>query len=95
MKIKFLMNALEGDPSNPPMMLTRAQIWEGEMEIPNGVIVCKVSVIAEGEAHPICDIPFSLNLGHWQWHPPEIPMPEEVERVGGMGFDESGKVAEQ
>jgi hypothetical protein len=49
-----------------------SQVWAGEMDIlSDKEYLTKVSVIAEGQAHPICDIPFAIGIGHWLWCPPE------------------------
>jgi hypothetical protein len=54
-----------------------AEIWSGEIDIKDkNVYLTKVSIIGEGVEHPICDIPFSLFHGYWQWVPP-VTEPEE------------------
>lgn len=49
-----------------------SEVWSGELEIiPKGVYLLKMSVIAEGEPHPIVEVPFSIGIGHWLWVPPD------------------------
>jgi hypothetical protein len=56
----------------------RAEIWRGEINIEKeSTYITKVSIIADGEEHPICDIPFSLTEGFWQWVPPMVETEEE------------------
>jgi hypothetical protein len=91
-KLKFVLNTLEPvGEKDSTMVRTSQEIWQGEMDLPDGVLVMKVSVIAEGHPHPICDIPFSLTEGYWSWHAPEAEYGEEVERVTGSAFDEKGR----
>lgn len=91
-KLKFVLNTLEPtDPNSSGFVRTSQEIWKGEMDLPDGVLVMKVSVIAEGQPHPICDVPFSLTEGYWKWIPPEGEYGEEVERVGGSAYDEKGR----
>lgn len=92
MKCKIIINALEGKV--PPFTLTRTEVWSGEMQVEEGIMLLKFSVLAEGETHPICEVPFSRTVGHWKWIPPEMEHSEEVERIGGMAFDEEGKTVE-
>jgi hypothetical protein len=50
----------------------RSKIWEGDLEILNKQeYLTMVSVIAEGEPQPICQIPFALGIGHYIWVPPD------------------------
>jgi hypothetical protein len=73
-----------------------SQVWEGELDIKeDNVYLTKVSVIGEGIAHPICDIPFSLGVGHWLWVPPENPVEESEDAesiLGGQILDNGGAV---
>lgn len=85
MKVRFILNTLEDN------VRTAQEIWKGELEIPSGVLLMKVSVIAEGEPHPICDIPFSLTEGYWSWHSAEYEYGEDTERIGGNAFDHKGR----
>ena len=99
MKLKFILNTSEpilttGESEalfDQKYVRTAQEIWKGELELPDGVLVMKVSVIAEGQPHPICDIPFSLTEGHWRWIPPAVDYEEDVERIGGNAFDDKGK----
>ena len=51
--------------------LHRSKIWEGELEIlDKHEYLVLVSVMAEGELHPICQIPFAKDIGHFVWIPP-------------------------
>lgn len=95
MKLKFVLNTLEGfdkgEAFNQTYVRTAQEIWNGEIDLPDGVLVMKVSVIAEGQPHPICDVPFSLTEGYWTWHSPEAEYGEEVEKITGSAFDEKGR----
>jgi hypothetical protein len=73
MKVKIVINTFvqtNDDILEPEGYEERAEIFDGELNIlPDKTYLTKISIIAEGEAHPICDIPFSLNNGWWEWHP--------------------------
>jgi hypothetical protein len=48
----------------------RSKIWEGELDILNHTeYLTMVSVIAEGEPQPICQVPFAIGIGHYIWVP--------------------------
>jgi hypothetical protein len=54
-----------------------SEVWSGELEIkPENAYLLKFSIIAEGQAHPIVDVPFSTSLGHWIWVPPSWELDE-------------------
>jgi hypothetical protein len=68
------------------------QVWSGDLDIKeDNVYLTKVSMIAEGIAHPICDIPFAIGLGHYLWIPPDIA---EEEQEDGDEIS-SGRVLER
>jgi hypothetical protein len=76
MKVKIVVAALEDkepgglDQFQQRTEETRSVIWEGELDIlRDNIYITKISVIGEGEEHPIVDIPFSLDQGWWQWMP--------------------------
>lgn len=91
MKIKIIVNGMEGIPGQPGCIRHSAEVWSGEMDINEGIYVTKISVIAEEQAHPICDVPFSLTEGHWMWIPASFEDENEPERIGGTAFDEGGR----
>ena len=48
----------------------RAQLWEGEIELKDKTeYLAMVTLLAEGQEHPICQIPFAMGIGHWHWIP--------------------------
>lgn len=58
-----------------------SEVWSGEWELnTEGEYLSKVSVIAEGVEHPICDIPFGLDIGYWHWYPPMVEENEEEDK---------------
>lgn len=70
MKVKIIINTME--PENGELNERRSEIWSGELELrhPNEYLT-KISVIAQGIAHPICEVPFSPYIGYYRWIPPE------------------------
>jgi hypothetical protein len=67
----FLMTEKGEGPFDYKGMRTRAEVWSGELELKrDDEYLSKISIIAEGEEHPICDVPFALDIGYWQWVPP-------------------------
>lgn len=51
----------------------RAEIWSGDMEIlDHKEYLTLISIIGEGELHPICQVPFAKGIGHYIWVPPDI-----------------------
>lgn len=77
MKIKIVINT--ADENGEPM--ARSEIWEGELEIlDKNEYLTLISIIAEGKEHPVCQIPFSLHVGWYEWHPPkERIIPQDIE----------------
>ena len=53
----------------------RSEIWSGELDIKDKTeYLMLVSVIAEGQPHPICQVPFAIGIGHYLWIPPDDDM---------------------
>jgi hypothetical protein len=49
---------------------TRSEIWRGDINIENSrEYLTRIQVIADGEEHPICDVPFGIGMGHWHYVP--------------------------
>jgi hypothetical protein len=72
MNVRIIINALTSADE-----MENAEVWRGEIDVMGrAVYIAKVSIIAEGVAHPICDIPFSPELGYWKWVPPADLPPE-------------------
>jgi len=68
MKVKIIVSALESGE----FIETHSEVWSGEIEIlRDNVYLTSISIMAEGEMQPICQIPFSLGKGHYLWIPPE------------------------
>ena len=77
MKIKIVIQTHEVEPSDDPFKTRyrrrQSEVWSGELEIlKDNEYLAKISVIAEGEPQPICDIPFAIGIGHYLWIPPHI-----------------------
>lgn len=46
-------------------------VWQGEIDIlDNTEYITKISLIGEGQPQPLCEVPFALGMGHYQWMPP-------------------------
>jgi hypothetical protein len=70
MKVKIIINTLhlgqDGLKANTQMRT--AQVWEGELDIfDDSEYLTKISLIAEGKEHPICDVPFSPDMTPSYW----------------------------
>lgn len=80
MKVKMVIQTAAGDGSG----IRQSEVWNGELEFDETKeYLMKVSIIGEGIPQPICDIPFALGVGHYQWVP---PMPEEPLYGGGWSL---------
>lgn len=85
MKIRIIINTWVPEPNQEKdSILTqkghreRAEVWRGDLDIEKeGIYLTQLSIIADGEIHPICDIPFSMTAGHYQWVPPFIERDSE------------------
>lgn len=74
MKIRIVIEDHEGDPTRQ----AKSEVWSGEIDIlKDNVYVTKISILADGEPMPICDIPFSLNKGWYMWVPGNVPSDED------------------
>lgn len=55
-----------------------SEVWRGDLEIMSErEYLLKISVLADGEPQPICDIPFAIGIGHWLWIPPDVELEDE------------------
>jgi hypothetical protein len=73
-----------------------SQVWGGELDILSDMeYLTKISIIAEGVEHPICDIPFAIGIGHWMWCPPEMNTEEDENVTPGIDGITSGRIVEQ
>lgn len=85
MKVKIIIETME----NMPGTTRKSEIFNGELDIkPEGEYLTKISVIAEGYPHPICDVPFSPMTGHWRWYPP-LTDNEQLEAIENIIKNES------
>jgi hypothetical protein len=67
MKIRIVINTMTKESDSE----RRSEVWSGEIDIiPEDEYLTKISLIADGINNPICDIPFSVMTGHYQWIPP-------------------------
>ena len=73
MKVKIVINTIKmDDHGENEIHRFTSEVWSGEMDIlPEGEYLTKISIIAEGMEHPICDVPFSPSEGYWKWINPE------------------------
>lgn len=70
MKVKIVVEDVTPLYNGKKLEMQRSQVWEGELELlKENTYITKISMIAEGQEHPICDIPFSIDTGHWIWVP--------------------------
>lgn len=72
MKCRIVINTVAMTDGMDTMHRT-SEVWSGELEImPKGEYLTKISILAEGMEHPICDVPFSPMVGYWQWMSPAV-----------------------
>lgn len=68
MKVKMAIQTRKAEDE----MNRHAVIWEGELEIKDkDEYLMMISVIADGVPQPICQVPFSIGMGHYLWIPPD------------------------
>jgi hypothetical protein len=80
MKIKILIDTQADGQTE----MNRSQVWEGELDILNeNEYLMLISMMIEGEAHPIVQVPFSKGIGHYIWIPPDIQESEEETYIQG------------
>jgi len=80
MKVKIVIQTMKAGEKG----ITRSEVWSGEMEIlDDSEYLAKLSIIAEGEAQPIVDMPFAIGIGHYIWVPPD-PGIEEVDNAWNL-----------
>lgn len=68
MKISMIITTAKAEENGTH----RSKIWEGELEILDETeYLMMVSVMAEGQPQPICQVPFAIGIGHYLWIPPD------------------------
>ena len=68
MKVKIVIDTAHAEDGGKH----RSQIWEGELEIKDkNEYLMMISVMAEGQPQPICQVPFAIGIGHYLWIPPD------------------------
>lgn len=88
MKVRLIINTFVGKGVDPGWFTNdghaeRVEVWKGDIDIKeDNVYLMKISLLADGEPHPIVDVPFSVGLGWWEWHPGSSP--EELADVEEM-----------
>lgn len=84
MKVKIVINTIDKEPTDDLQLRHRTSlVWEGELEIKDDQeYLTKISIIGEGQPQPLCDIPFAIGIGYYQWVPPTTLQQEEVETDG-------------
>lgn len=56
----------------------KSEVWSGDVEIlREGVYITKISLLADGEPQPICDVPFSMSKGFYMWVPGSGPQDDD------------------
>ena len=79
MLVRLMINTWKstGDDSKPfdqNGFQSRAEIWRGEINIEDKKeYLTRIVMIADGQEHPICDIPFAIGSGYWAWIPGDNP----------------------
>lgn len=74
MKIQIIIDTHVADENG----LHRAKVWEGEMEIHNDrEYITLISIMADGQPQPICQVPFAIGIGHYQWIAPDPVIQDE------------------
>lgn len=67
-KVKIIINTRKAEEDRD----NRSCIWEGELEIlDKDEHLMLISVMAEGQPQPICQVPFAIGIGHYLWIPPD------------------------
>lgn len=102
MKVRIIVNSWVDDRTEEerdiPLFVKghpeTSEVWRGDMEILNeNTYLLRLSVLAEGEPQPICDVPFSLGSGYYMWVPPEGGLEYDSESFGsGRNMDDSSSV---
>lgn len=85
-KIRIIINttkvSVKEDGKIVHSEMRSAEVWQGDLEIlEDNEYLTKISILGEGQAHPICDIPFALGTGWWMWVPQEWQTEEEIKDV--------------
>ena len=63
----------------------RAEVFNGDLEIrDNTEYLTMISVMAEGQPQPICQVPFAIGIGHYLWIPPD----SEWQQINDNVFDQ-------
>lgn len=88
-KIKIIINttkvSVKEDGKIVHSEMRSAEIWQGDLEIlEDNEYLTKISILGEGQAHPICDIPFALGTGWWMWVPQEWQTEESKDDQSGI-----------
>jgi hypothetical protein len=68
---------------------SRSEVWHGDINIENDKeYLTRITMIADGQEHPICDVPFAIGSGYWRWFPPETPLEtNETEELAAFAED--------
>lgn len=80
MKVKLVIQTQVASEDGITGYRRSSEIWSGDIDLnlDKGEYLAKLSVIAEGQPQPICDIPFSLGIGYYMWIPPDPSYPAET-----------------
>lgn len=88
MKIRIIINSYRDTRTQEEMerpfyikgQISTSEVWRGDLDIlSDREYLTKISIIADGISHPICDIPFGVGIGHWMWIPGELG--EEISEI--------------
>lgn len=81
MRVKIIIKMMDMEEHDTNQIRVRhAEVFSGELDIaPKGEYLTKISILAEGYEHPICDVPFSPLEGYWSWHSSEAGDDPELE----------------
>lgn len=70
MIIRIVINSAEIIDGKEQEGEHRTEIFRGDVNIErDSEYITKISIIADGEPQPICDVPFSPGIGHYIWIP--------------------------
>lgn len=70
MKVRIVVEDVTPLYGGARLEISKSEVWSGELELlRESTYITKISLIGEGMEHPLCDVPFSMDTGHWLWVP--------------------------
>lgn len=81
MKVRIIINTWRKTDDNSGYQ-TQSEVWRGDLDITDkDEYLTRIVMIAEGQEHPICDVPFAIGSGHWMWIPPDNLVEREEDEI--------------